>query len=76
MKKKKHGHSGHKHVMHEHSGTMHMPGLGKDPRASAEHHAGNREAGMPEGMCPTGEECDGDTPEEGGKGMGSNCSYE
>jgi hypothetical protein len=68
--------------MGNHTGPIHhadplLGGMGgKDPHASAEHHKANTAHGMHAGMSPTKECCDGDLPEEGGRGMSSNYSHE
>jgi len=71
MKKHKAPHTG---PLHHKGMTSHMVGGlgGKDPHASAEHHAANRAHGMAEGMSPKGG-YDGEEMEQGGEGMGENC---
>lgn len=67
---------------HAHQGKVTHKGMSslidghgsRDPHASAEHHAANAEHGMSEGLSPQGGYDDGG--EEGGAGMGENCSYE
>lgn len=73
MKKSKKGkHTG--KIRHgDMTSLMHGVG-GKDPHASAEHHAMNSAHGMPEGMAPSGETSEGGG-EQGGEGMAGNCEY-
>ncbi len=63
MKKGKHHHTG--KIRHSDMGMHHgSRGMGgKDPHASAEHHAANKEHGMDEGMSPM-------ESSEGGGGVG------
>ncbi len=56
----KHKGMGKPHHGHE---SQKGPG-GKDPHASKEHHAANKEHGMPEGCCPSeGSEEEGESEE-------------
>jgi len=68
------GHGHHTGPIRHHDMTSLVDGPGeKDPHASAEHHAKNKEYGMEHGCC-----CEGDESgeQEGGKGMEGNACYE
>lgn len=70
------GHKGH-HTgkIRHHDMAMHnsSKGLGgKDPHASAEHHAANKAHGMPEGLSPVGGYDSDEESEQGGEGMADN----
>ena len=57
MKKHKGKHGGHHHTGKiSHADMTSLPhGMGgRDPHASAEHHAANKKHDMAEGMCPAG----------------------